>query len=539
MAGRRDPRQGEPASTGCPDSSGFIYRRLSDVENPYSGVIQFHEVGRHHRQDPVLFAQYTEGPLATTWGPYPIVDPEADWMAVIYFTGTDSNDLWIYDLAHWRQTGELKKTDLAMGEKARFTPIFTTAGMLVETTLGAPNKRIAAVDLANPALESWRDVVPERPDAVIQSVSVARDRLAVRYLENASTRIELFDFAGKSQGDVALPGIGSASLATEHDSTEAFLSFESFNEPDSIYRVDLASGERSLWARPEVPVDPAAIAVEQVFYTSKDGTRVPMFLVHRKGLEQNGKNPTILYGYGGFNISETPRFQATRFPWLEAGGVYAVANLRGGGEYGEEWHRAGMLENKQNVFDDFIAAAEWLIANGYTNRDQLGICGGSNGGLLIGAAVVQRPELFSAVVSAVPLLDMLRYQHFLMARYWVPEYGSAENPEQLPYLLAYSPYQNVEPGTRYPAVLLTAGDNDSRVHPLHARKMTARLQAATASDTATEPILLWVEGDVGHGRGKPLALRQRDAADLLGFMGWQLGLEWGGKTPPAAPASAN
>ncbi len=266
---------------------------------------------------------------------------------------------------------------------------------------------------------------------------------------------------------------------------------------------------------------------------------MPMFLVHRKGLELDGKNPTILSGYGGFNIPSTPRFRATNFPWFEAGGVYAVANLRGGGEYGEKWHQAGMLENKQNVFDDFIAAAEWLIANGYTNSRQLGILGGSNGGLLTGAAVVQRPELFSAVVSAVPLLDMLRYQHFLMARYWVPEYGTAENPDHLAFLLEYSPYQNVEPETDYPAVLLTAGENDTRVHALHARKMAARLQAATAGDTEKEPILLWVEGDVGHGRGKPLALRQRDAADLMGFFGWQLGLGWTGEsTTPAAAAAA-
>ncbi len=517
-----------------PDSTGFIYRRLSDVQNPYSGIIQAHKVGRHHRQDPVLFEQYKEGPLATTWGPYPVVDPNARWMAVVYFTGTDSNDLYLYDLEKWRQTGELQKMELVTGEKARFGPFFADGGLLVQTTLGAPNHRIAAVDLANPAPENWREVVPESPYAVIQGISVAQGRLAVRYLEKAATRIELFDLAGRSQGDLELPGIGTASLTTEHDSREAFLGFESFNEPDSIYRVDLGSGERALWARPEVPVDPTQITVEQVFYSSKDGTEVPMFLVHRQGLERDGKNPTILRGYGGFNISQTPRFRATDFPWLEAGGVYAVANLRGGGEYGEEWHRAGMLEKKQNVFDDFIAAAEWLIANEYTNPDQLGILGGSNGGLLTGAALVQRPELFSAVVSAVPLLDMLRYQHFLMARYWVPEYGTAENPEHLPFLLAYSPYQNVEKEVDYPAVLLTAGANDTRVHALHARKMAARLQAATSNDTEKEPVLLWVEGDVGHGRGKPLALRQRDAADLLGFLGWQLALDWTGGAPATA-----
>ena len=509
-----------------PDSSAFFYRCLEDLENPYSAQIKFHQVGRHHRQDRVLFEQYKEGPLATTWGPYLDIDPEARWLAIIYFTGAQSNDLWLYDLEAWRKTGELERSDVMIGETAEAFPIFSGGELLLRTTLDAANSRIVAVDLEKPGVESWQERIPERPDAVIQGVSVARGLLAVQYLEQASTRIELFDSAGRSRGDLELPGIGTARLASEHDSTEAFLSYESFNEPDSIYRIDLLKGTRSLWARPDVPVDPTQIVVEQVFYRSKDGTEVPMFVVHRKGLERDGKNPTMLSGYGGFSVSMTPRFTARNFPWFEAGGVYALANLRGGGEYGEDWHKAGMLENKQNVFDDFIAAGEWLIRNGYTNREQLGILGGSNGGLLTGAALVQRPELFSAVISAVPLLDMLRYQHFLMARYWVPEYGTSENAEHLPFLLEYSPYQNVEKGVEYPAVLLTAGENDARVHPLHARKMAARLQASTANDTEKEPILLWVEGDVGHGSGKPLALRQRDAADVLGFMAWQLGLRW-------------
>ena len=509
-----------------PDASGFIYRCLADTENPYSAQIKLHRIGRHHRHDPVLFEQYKEGPLATTWGPYPIVDRQARWLAINYFTGTESNDLWLYDLALWRRTGELRRTDVVVGEIANSYPVFAGEALLLRTTLGAPNGRIVAVDLDNPGPLHWRELVAERPSAVLQNVSVAEGLLAVQYLESAATRIELFDRQGRSRGDLELPGIGTARLRTEPDRSEAFLSFESFNEPKSIYRVDLASGDRSLWARPQIPVDPGQIAVEQVFYRSKDDTEVPMFVVHRKGLERDGRNPTILSGYGGFSISMTPSFSARNLSWLEAGGVYAVANLRGGGELGDEWHRAGMLANKQNVFDDFIAAAEWLIDSGYTNPEQLGILGGSNGGLLTGAALVQRPDLFSAVLSAVPLLDMLRYQHFLMARYWVPEYGTAENAEHLPFLLEYSPYQNVEKGAKYPAVLLTAGENDSRVHPLHARKMAARLQAATGNDVDKEPILLWVEGDVGHGSGKPLALRQRDAADVLGFMAWQLGLSW-------------
>jgi prolyl oligopeptidase len=249
-----------------------------------------------------------------------------------------------------------------------------------------------------------------------------------------------------------------------------------------------------------------------------------MFVVHRRGLERDGDNPTILTGYGGFNISLTPEFSATVFPWLEAGGVWAVANLRGGGELGEEWHRAGMLEHKQNVFDDFVAAAEWLIAERYTRPERLGIAGGSNGGLLTGAALTQRPELFGAVISSVPLLDMLRYQHFLMARFWVPEYGSAEQAEQFRYLLDYSPYHNVRDGVRYPPVLLLAGENDARVHPLHARKMAARLQAVAAADPDAEPVLLWVDQSAGHGAGKPLADRIREAADARLFMMWQLGL---------------
>jgi prolyl oligopeptidase len=264
--------------------------------------------------------------------------------------------------------------------------------------------------------------------------------------------------------------------------------------------------------------------VKQVFYESKDGTRIPMFLVHKKGLKLDGTNPTLLNGYGGFSISRTPSFRATRFPWLESGGIYALANLRGGGEYGEDWHRAGMLEKKQNVFDDFIAAGEWLIENNYTSSEKLAIMGGSNGGLLTGAALVQRPDLFSAVIIAVPLLDMLRYQDFLMARYWVPEYGSAENAEHFPFLNAYSPYQNVKSGVAYPAVLLTAGENDSRVHHMHAMKMAARLQASTTADPEVDPVLLWVDRSAGHGAGKPLDLRVRDAADMSIFLRWQLGM---------------
>jgi prolyl oligopeptidase len=290
--------------------------------------------------------------------------------------------------------------------------------------------------------------------------------------------------------------------------------------------VDLATPavDPELWQQPPVPVDPSIAEVEQVWYASKDGTKVSMFLVHTRGLKKTGATPALLSGYGGFNVNETPVFSATLFQWFEAGGLYALPNLRGGGEYGDAWHEAGMLDRKQNVFDDFIAAAEWLVREGYTTPEKLAISGGSNGGLLTGAAITQRPDLFRAAIVAVPLLDMLRYQNFLMARYWVPEYGSAEDAAQFKFLHAYSPYHHVKPGTRYPAVFLTAGEHDSRVHALHARKMAALLQACTASDPGERPILLWVDREAGHGQGKPLSLRLREAVDLRSFLMWQLGL---------------
>jgi prolyl oligopeptidase len=517
-----------------PDSSGFFYRNLADIENPYSAQVRFHTLGTHHRQDPILFEQYKEGPLATTYGPYAYADRECRWLILGYFTSTRNNDLWVIDLDRWFSTGgpqgagEFIKRDIIIGEDARsYGPVIGDT-LFLNTTFDASNGRVFAVNLAadDPSDRSqWREVIPEQEDAVLRSLSVASGLLVADYESNAASDIRIFSTDGQPRGSLELPTIGSASIATEEDRTEAFLSFTSFSTPRSIYRVDLNEPrQRTLWERPDVPVDPSIVEVKQVWFDSRDGTRVPMFVIHRKGLELNGDNPTILYGYGGFNISQRPFFAATLFPWFEAGGVYAVANLRGGGEFGAAWHRAGTLENKQNVFDDFIAAAEWLIENRYTNPTRLAISGGSNGGLLVGAAITQRPELFAAAISGVPLLDMIRYEHFLMARYWNPEYGTAEDPEHFRWLLAYSPYHNVKPGTPYPAVFFTTGENDMRVHPMHARKMAALMQASTASDPVERPILLWVDRDAGHGAGKPLHLRIRDVADGRMFMMWQLGM---------------
>lgn len=502
-----------------PDSTGFFYSQLEDPKDAYSRQIRFHKLGRHHRADPVLFKQFS-----TTWGPFAYTDREAKWMILGYWTGTRSNDLYVIDLQKWFKTGEFDKRTIIEGAEATFSGPVVGDTLYMETPYESPNGRVIAVDLRNPSKENWKTVVPERKDATLTGVQLAQDMLIGNYLKNASTSIEKFDLAGKPLGSVELPGIGSGGLSTEEDRTEAFLSFSSFNVPPSIYRVDLARGTRELWERPEVPVDPDLAEVKQVWYTSKDGTKVSMFLVHKKGLELDGERPTLLYGYGGFNIPMTPSFSATLFPWLEAGGVYAVANLRGGGEYGDEWHRDGMLERKQNVFDDFIGAAEYLISSGVTSPEHLAIRGGSNGGLLTGTVAVQRPDLFSAAIVGVPLLDMLRYEKFLMARFWVPEYGSAENAEQFEFIRKYSPYQNIKKGVKYPAMLVTAGENDSRVHPLHARKYAAAIQAATASDPDAEPVMLWVDMDAGHGQGKPLSLRVRETADQYAFIMQQTGL---------------
>jgi prolyl oligopeptidase len=375
--------------------------------------------------------------------------------------------------------------------------------------------------MARPGIANWREIIPEG-EHVMQSASPAGGTLWVNYLENVVGKIRIFDLEGNHLRDLEMPSLGTVAGGGEWDSDEAFYVFTSFHMPTTTYRYTVSTGESEVWFRPDIPFDSEAYEVEQVWYESKDGTRVPMFLAHRKGLALNGDNPVLLTGYGGFNISMTPSFNPSMAVGLENGAVIALPNLRGGSEFGEEWHRAGMFGNKQNVFDDFIAAAEWLIANGYTKPERLAIYGGSNGGLLVGAALTQRPDLYKAVVCTYPLLDMIRYQQFLVARYWVPEYGSSENPEQFPYLLAYSPYQNVHPGTAYPATLFITGDGDTRVAPLHARKMAAAVQAANAGPN---PILLRYDTEAGHSGGMPVSKQIEDSTDLLSFLFWQLGVE--------------
>jgi len=502
-----------------PDGRSFFYSALRDVTDPYSRETRQHLVGRLSAQDPVVVKQTNPSEI-------PGAGPSTDgkWLIGSLSKGWQANDLWIAPLAPWLEKGELRKTVLAEGLDGRFDPIDVIGNTLyITTSFGSPKGSVVAIDLAKPSREHWRTILAERADMVLEGVSWAKDCFVTSWSKDVCSRFEVMSLEGKVLREIPLPGLGTASISTHHLRSEAFVTYTSYDAPRTIYSTDVNEPKFALWAKTEIPGDLSAYTVEQRRAKSKDGTEVPMFIVRRRDMKLDGANPTLLYGYGGFNVSLTPAFNGTLVPWLDAGGVYVVANLRGGGEYGEDWHRAGMQASKQNVFDDFYACAEWLIANKYTSASRLAIEGGSNGGLLTGVASTQRPDLFAAAIVAVPLLDMLRFQDFLIARYWVPEYGSSEDPAQFRTLYAYSPYHNIRKGAKYPALLVTAGENDSRVHPLHARKFVARMQALAANDHASDPVLLWVDRDAGHGQGKPLAKRIEDEVDQWSFVMWQTG----------------
>ncbi|MGI8788937.1 MAG: prolyl oligopeptidase family serine peptidase [Pyrinomonadaceae bacterium] len=384
----------------------------------------------------------------------------------------------------------------------------------------APRGRIIAIDI-NDKDKKWREIVPQSAETM-ESVGFVNNEFAVGYLKDAYTQIRIYDKDGKFVRNVDLPGIGSAGgFGGKRTDTETFYSFSSFTTPPTIYRYDMKTGKSEIFRKSDVKFDPNDYEVKQVFYKSKDGTRIPMFIIHKKGLKLDGNNPTLLYAYGGFSISTTPAFSVSRLAWMEMGGVYAVANIRGGGEYGEEWHLAGTKLHKQNVFDDFIAAAEFLIKDKITNPKKLAIQGGSNGGLLIGAVLNQRPELFGAALPAVGVMDMLRFQKFTIGRAWTSDYGSSENPEEFAAIYKYSPLQNIKPGTKYPATLITTADHDDRVFPAHSFKYAATLQAAQAGDA---PVLIRIETRAGHGAGKPTAKIIEEQADLYGFLVKNLGM---------------
>jgi len=509
------------APSWFPDGRRFVYGQLADPADAYSRQFRVHEIGRSVRHDPILVKQREPSRV-----PYAAISDDGRWFVMGESRGWQASDLAVADAVAWESTGAIDRVAIAEGLDGRFSPIGIVGDtMFVQTTFEAPNGRLLAIDLNRPSLGAATEIVAQRDEAVLDGVSLARGVLVASWSEVAVSSIERYDLAGNLLGAVDLPGLGSASVGTDPDLASGFVSFTSYNRPRTIYRCDFAKGGAlEMWASPPVPVDPNEVEVSRLWATSKDGTRVPMFIVHKRGVTPDGTNPCLLYAYGGFNITMDPSFIATNWPWYEAGGVYAVAGLRGGGEFGKSWHRSGMLESKQNVFDDLFACAETLVSSGWSAPDRLLVRGGSNGGLLVGAAITQRPDLWAGAISGVPLLDMLRYHRFLMARFWVPEYGSSEDPEQFAWLRAYSPYHHVEPGRRYPAVLFTAGENDTRVHPLHARKMAALMQAASGSDPTAEPILLHVDRDGGHGQGKPLSVRVEEVADRWAFVFWQTGI---------------
>ncbi len=385
----------------------------------------------------------------------------------------------------------------------------------IYTNDGAPNYRLVRVNLANPA-EGLVDVVAEDPKTLLSNVSIVGGYIMAEYLVDATSKIVQCDMEGRVVREVALDALGTASgFGGEKEDTEVFYALSTYTAPPTIYRYELATGTSTLIERPKVDFDPADFVTEQVFFTSKDGTQVPMFIVHKKGIKMNGQNPTYLYGYGGFNISITPGFSAARIMFMEQGGIYVDVNLRGGGEYGETWHQAGMLENKQNVFDDFIGAAEWLIDNRYTSPSKLAIAGGSNGGLLVGAAMTQRPDLFAVALPAVGVMDMLRYHRFTVGWGWSVEYGNADNAEQFEYIYKYSPLHNLREGVCYPATLITTADHDDRVVPAHSFKFAAQLQY---DQSCGRPTLIRIDTNAGHGAGKPTSKRIDEMADTYSFV---------------------
>jgi prolyl oligopeptidase len=499
-----------------PDGSGFYYSRYDEPPpgEKYTGAnyyqkLFFHKLGEEQSKDTLVYERKDE----KEWGFDGDVTDDGQYLIIGVWRGTEpKNQVFYKSLA----TPDSPVIELITGWDAEYEfvdndgPVFWFV-----TDSEAPLRRVIAVDTRKSEREAWSEVIPESKDT-LQSASVVGEHFVLEYLKDATSAVRVFDLKGQHVRNVELPGIGSAGgFAGKRNDAETFYSFTSYTVPGSIYRYDVATGKSTLFREPKVAFDPSRYETKQVFYESKDGTRVPLMIVSKKGLKLDGTSPTILYGYGGFNVSQTPGFSVSTIAWLEMGGVYAVANLRGGGEYGRAWHEAGMLERKQNVFDDFLAAAEWLIANRYTSPQKLAIRGGSNGGLLVGAAITQRPDLFAAAVPAVGVMDMLRYHKFTIGWAWVSEFGSSDDSQQLRSLLAYSPLHNLQPGTKYPATLITTGDHDDRVVPAHSYKFAAALQAAQA---AKQPTLIRIETRAGHGAGTPTSKLIDSATDVLAFL---------------------
>jgi prolyl oligopeptidase len=516
------------------DGQGFFYSRYDEpkgdklTEANYFHKLYYHKLGTPQSEDVLI----CDNPNEKEWGFGGGVSEDGRYLIVSVWKGTERKNLVYYkDLTN--PNSEI--VQLITKWEAQYDFLGNDGGVFwFKTDDGAPRYRVVAIDTAHPTKDKWRELIPQTKDT-LQGVNVVGNSFICEYLADAKSLVKVHDLTGKHVRDVALPGIGSAGgFGGKRSDTETFYAFTSFTWPTTIFRYDIASGESTIFKQPKVDFDADAYETKQVFYKSKDGTRVPMFITHKKGLALNGQNPTLLYAYGGFNISVTPSFSVSNAAWLELGGVYAVANIRGGGEYGKEWHDAGKLANKQNCFDDFIAAGEWLIANGYTSSPKLAIAGGSNGGLLVGACITQRPELFGAALPAVGVMDMLRFHKFTIGWAWASDYGNAENPADFATLMKYSPLHNIRPGTAYPATMITTADHDDRVVPAHSFKFAAALQAAQSGPS---PALIRIETKAGHGAGKPTTKIIEEAADRWAFLVQTLNMETTATPPkPAAPA---
>jgi len=505
------------------DSKGFYYSRYPEpkpgdamTDTNLNQKLYYHRIGTPQSDDVLVY----ERPDEPKWGFGGMVTEDGRYLVVSVWKGTGPKNMVLYqDLARTR-SGQKPAGDAMQTLVGEFDAKFDFIGnrgpiFWFVTDLASPRGRIIAIDVRKPDRASWTELVPHGEDA-LQGASTVGGRIFAEYLHDAHSRVAVHDPKGKHLGDVKLPGLGSVGgFSGRREHTETFYAYTSFNTPATIYRYDIKSGKSTVLREPKVAFDKDSFETEQVFVTSKDGTRVPMFITHRKGLARDGNNPTLLYGYGGFNVSLAPYFSVVSAVWLEMGGVLAIANLRGGGEYGEEWHLAGTKLAKQNVFDDFIAAAEWLIANKVTSSVRLAIQGGSNGGLLVGAVMTQRPDLFGAALPQVGVMDMLRFHKFTIGWAWVDDYGSSDDPAEFKALMAYSPLHNLKPGTAYPPTLVTTADHDDRVVPGHSFKFAAALQAA---HQGPNPVLIRVQTKAGHGAGKPTKMKIEEAADQLAFM---------------------
>jgi prolyl oligopeptidase len=511
-----------------PDNKSFYYSRYPEPstvppgEERYHGKIYLHVIGQDPSTDVLVFGDGRD----KTDVPEVMISPNGRWLVVRVHMGWDKSEVYLRDLSKGAKSPFIA---VAVNAPALFDPIPRNDRLYVHTNEGAPRYRLYSVDYAKPDRSAWKEVLPEGKD-VLHEVGILKNEIVATFMHDASSRVERFALDGTSKGAIALPGIGTAGLTVMPEGEEVFVSFTSYVVPFQVHRVDLRQGgQLATWDRvggnyrgssPDKP--DGGIDVQQLFATSKDGTRVPMFVISKTGMQRDGKNPTVLYGYGGFNVNQTPAFSARALASVQHGAVWVTAILRGGGELGEDWHKAGMLDKKQNTFDDLYACAEHLFREKITTPERLGVVGGSNGGLLVAAAVTQRPEMFRAGLSLVPLTDMLRYHRFRIAKLWIPEYGDPEKAEHFGFLHAYSPYHHVEYGKQFPSLLFTTAESDMRVDPMHARKMAARVQEAQGD--ATRPVLLRVETKAGHGAGKPVTKLADELADELSFLLHELGV---------------